>query len=99
MTSMRDTFPIRVEYGHNESEVSSLSKIKRMSSQHIRYDDGEMIRRPYKQREGERTTPNAGGGGLGLLTDDYPMYVEESKTLDCQLTAFEAYEQIYGAFN
>ena len=38
-------------------------------------------------------------GGLDILNSDYPQFVEESKTLDAQLSSFEAYEQIYDAFN
>lgn len=36
---------------------------------------------------------------MDILTADYPQFVDESKTLDGNLNSFEAFQQIYGAFN
>ena len=36
--------------------------------------------------------------GPDILSADYKQFVEESKTLDGNLTSFDAYDQIYKAY-
>ena len=76
-----------------------LSNVSRQPDHMIKFGDNPNHKnRTYLQREGDNIERDIDDDMLDILTSDYPQFVEESKTLDANLSAFEAYDQIYGAF-
>ena len=73
-----------------------MSQLSKQSTSKIKYGTKKRIN--YKNRIGERNL-GPDDEAPDILRADYPCFVDESKTTDGNLTSFEAFSQIYGAFN
>ena len=85
----------------DETEKSSFDTERSVTSYNSINFQKNGLKKPnkrYQQREGEFVTKDD-DDGIDILDSDYPQFVDESKTLDCNLNSFEAYKQIYEAFN
>ena len=85
------TTQIKIKIGDQSVDGFSTSSKhpSRQSSSRIIYGNLHKTPSKYKQRKGEHTggaddTPD-------MFTMDYPQFVEEEKTLDCNLNSFQAY--------